>query len=341
MHKPLHIDGSMGEGGGQILRSSLAMSLCLGKAFHITKVRASRKRPGLQPQHLAAVRAAAQISAAELAGATPGSRELTFAPQAVTAGDYRFATGTAGSVTLVLQTVLPALLSADAPSRLELSGGTHNPLAPSFDFIRHAFLPLINRMGPRVTARLLRPGFYPAGGGVMQVAIEPARQLKPLRIPVRGPVMAQTASALVSHLPLHIADRELQVIGSELGLPAQHMQAREVTSASGPGNVVTLVIRSRHITEVFTGFGRRGVRAETVASRLVERVRRYLAAGVPVGEYLADQLLLPLALSGGGSYVTLRPSRHTTTNIAVLQQFMATRIDCTELGPDRWAIALH
>jgi RNA 3'-terminal phosphate cyclase (ATP) len=341
MRKPLHIDGSLGEGGGQILRSSLAMSLCLGKAFHITNVRASRKRPGLQPQHLAAVRAAAKISAAELAGATPGSRELTFAPQAVTAGDYRFATGTAGSVTLVLQTVLPALLSADAPSHLEFSGGTHNPLAPSFDFILHAFLPLINRMGPRVTARLLRPGFYPAGGGVMQVAIEPVRQLRPLRIPLRGPVMAQTASALVSHLPLHIADRELQVIGSELGLPARHMQAREVTSASGPGNVVTVIVRSRHITEVFTGFGRRGLRAETVASRLVERVRRYLAAEVPVGEYLADQLLLPLALSGGGSYVTLRPSLHTTTNIAVLQEFMATRIDCTELGPDRWGVALH
>ena len=233
------------------------------------------------------------------------------------------------------------MLNADRPSHLELSGGTHNPLAPSFDVILHAFLPLINRMGPRVTARLVQPGFYPAVGGVMQVAIEPARQLKPLRIPEGGPVMAQTASALVSHLPLHIAHRELHVIGSELGLPAEHMQAREVTSASGPGNVVTVAIRSRHITEVFTGFGMRGVRAETVASELVECVRRYLAAEVAVGEHRADQLLLPLALSGGGSYVTLRPSLHTTTNVAVLQQFMSLQIDCRELGPDRWGIELH
>lgn len=341
MTKSLHIDGSQGEGGGQILRSSLAMSLCLGIPFHITGVRASRRKSGLQPQHLAAVRAAAAISAAELEGATPGSGELTFAPQAVRPGHYRFATGTAGSATLVLQTVLPALLTADRPSHLELSGGTHNPRAPSFDFMQLAFLPLINRMGPRVTARLIQPGFYPAGGGVMQVDIEPVPRLMPLRLPERGPVMAQTATALVSSLPLHIAHREIHVIGRELGLPAEDMQAREITSARGPGNVVTVIIRSHHITEVFAGFGMPGIRAETVASRLAERVRRYLDAGVPVGEHLADQLLLPMALAGSSSYLTLSPSLHTTTNIAVLQQFMAREIDCNRLGPDRWGVELH
>ena len=339
--KLLTIDGAMGEGGGQILRSSLALSLCLGEPFHMTKVRATRKNPGLQPQHLAAVKAAAGISAAGLEGATLGSGELTFAPHAVKPGHYHFATGTAGSATLVLQTVLPALLTAGRPSHLELSGGTHNPLAPSFDFILLAFLPLINRMGPRVTARLVQPGFYPAGGGVMHVDIEPAPQLKPLQLPERGPVLEQTACALVASLPLHIAHKELHVIGSELGLPGENMQVREITSAPGPGNVVTVVIKSRHVTEVFTGFGVRGVRAETVASQLVQCVRRYLTAEVPVGVHLADQLLLPLALSGGGSYVTLQPSRHTTTNIAVLQQFMALKIDCNELGPDRWSIELH
>ncbi len=337
----LNIDGSMGEGGGQILRSSLALSLCLGKAFHMTRIRATRKRPGLQPQHLAAVKAAAEISAAELEGATLGSDELTFMPQAVQPGRYHFATGTAGSTTLVLQTVLPALLCAERPSQLELSGGTHNPFAPPFDFIELAFLPLINRMGPRVAARLIQPGFYPAGGGIMQVDIEPARQLMPLELMERGAVIAKTARACVSHLPLQIAQRELDVIGPELGLSGEDMQAREITSASGPGNVVTVVIRSQHITEVFTGFGIRGVRAETVAKQLVQRVQHYLAAGVPVGTQLADQLLLPLALAGGGRYVTLRPSLHTTTNIAVLQKFMALRIECRELGPDRWCIELQ
>jgi len=337
----LTIDGTLGEGGGQILRSALALSLCLGKPFRMTRVRAHRKKPGLQPQHLAAVKAATEIGAAELEGAALGSGELTFAPQAVKPGDYRFATGTAGSATLVLQTVLPALLTAERPSHLELSGGTHNPLAPSFDFLQLAYLPLINRMGPRVTARLLQPGFYPVGGGVMQVDIDPAAQLKPLQLPERGAVMEQTACALVSHLPLHIAQRELDVIGAKLGLPAENLQAREITTASGPGNVVTVVIKSRHVTEVFAGFGMRGVQAEKVASQLIERVCRYLAAEVPVGEQLADQLLLPLALAGGGSYVTLRPSLHTTTNIDVLGQFMAVRIDCKELGPDRWRIELH
>ena len=339
--KLLTIDGAMGEGGGQILRSSLALSLSLGTAFRIIHVRATRKKPGLQPQHLAAVMAAAEISTADTSGATPGSGELTFAPHAIKPGDYRFATGTAGSATLVLQTILPALMSADGPSHLELAGGTHNPLAPTFDFLEQAFLPLINRMGPRVTARLLQPGFYPAGGGIIHVDIEPAPQLKPLQLSERGAVVGKSASALVSHLPLQIAHRELQVIGAELRLGADDLQAREITSARGPGNVVTVIIRSRNITEVFTGFGMKGVRAETVASRLVEGVRRYLAAEVPVGELLADQLLLPLALAGGGSYVTLRPSLHTTTNIAVLQKFMALQIDCTELGPDRWSIELH
>ena len=336
----LTIDGTLGEGGGQILRSSLALSLCLGRPFHMTRVRAHRKKPGLQPQHLAAVTAAAEIGAAELEGATPGSGDLTFAPQAVKPGHYRFATGTAGSATLVLQTVLPALLTAERPSHLELSGGTHNPLAPSFDFLQLAYLPLINRMGPRVTARLLQPGFYPAGGGVMQVDIEPAAQLQPLQLLERGEILEQTACALVSRLPLHIAHRELDVIGSELGLPAENLQAREITTAAGPGNVVTVVINSRHVTEVFTGFGMRGVRAEKVAAQLAERVRRYLAAEVPVGEQLADQLLLPLALAGGGSYVTLAPSLHTTTNSDVLGQFMTVQIDCKELGPDRWRIEL-
>ena len=337
----LRIDGAMGEGGGQILRTALALSVCLGIPFHLTRVRAARRKPGLQPQHLAAVMAAAEISGATLEGANPGSGELTFDPGAVQPGSYRFDTGTAGSASLVLQTVLPALLTAAGPSQLLLSGGTHNPLAPSFEFIALAFLPLIRRMGPRVTSRLLQAGFYPAGGGSLQVDIEPVSRLQALHLPERGAVIEQRARAAVSHLPLHIAQRELRVIGAELGLAGEHLEALELTSARGPGNVVSVIIKSEHVTEVFTGFGERGVRAEIVATRVAAPVRRYLAADVPVGELLADQLLLPLALAGGGSYVTLRPSRHTTTNIAVLRKFMALQVDCEELGPHRWRIALR
>ncbi len=346
MNKPgkrqlLRIDGSMGEGGGQILRSALALSLCLGKPFRMTRIRAARRKPGLQPQHLAAVRAAAAIGTAEVTGAVQGSDELTFIPQAVQAGSYRFATGTAGSAALVLQTVLPALLTAARPTQLELSGGTHNPLAPPFDFIERAFLPLVNRMGPRVTARLLQPGFYPAGGGIMQVSVEPARRLVPLELTERGALLRQSACAVLSHLPRHIAERELGVIAAGLGLCGDDLQVQEISTAAGPGNVLTVSVESEHVTEVFTGFGMPGVRAETVADGVVQAVQRYLAAGVPVGEHLADQLLLPLALAGGGCFDTLQPSRHATTNIAVLQQFMAVAVDCEERGPDRWRIRLH
>jgi RNA 3'-terminal phosphate cyclase (ATP) len=323
----------MGEGGGQILRTSLALSMCLGTPFRITRIRATRKKPGLQPQHLAAVNAATEICDAELDGAEPGSGELTFVPHHIKQGQYKFATATAGSATLVLQTILPALLTADGLSHLELSGGTHNPLAPPFDFIASAFLPLINRMGPKVSAQLIQAGFYPAGGGIIEVDIHPARRLNPLVLMERGNIIEQRACAAVAHLPLHIAQRELRVIAEGLGLHEECLETREYTTAFGPGNVVSVTINYEHVTEVFTGFGERGVKAETVAARLVQRVRRYLAAEVPVGEQLADQLLLPLALAGGGRYVTLKPSLHTTTNIAVIRAFMDLPIECTELGP--------
>ncbi len=334
----LNIDGAMGEGGGQILRSALALSLCLGQPFHISNIRATRRRPGLMPQHLVAVKAAAVIGEAEVQGATQGSRELEFIPHGTKPGDYHFDIGTAGSTTLVLQTILPALLTAAAPSRISLQGGTHNPLAPPFDFFERAFVPLINRMGPRLQAHLKRPGFYPVGGGVVEVSIEPAPTLQTLTLLQRGPILSQHAWAMVSRLPAHIAQRELKVLGDQLGLPSKTLEVRQV-EAKGPGNAVTLMIESEHVTEVFVGIGERGVTAETVAEGVVTAVRRYLAAEVPVGEYLADQLLLPLALAGSGSFVTLRPSRHTTTNIKVVELFTGIRLACDELGHDRWRIS--
>src|ERR1051325_4105851 len=205
------IDGSFGEGGGQILRTSLALALVTGKPFRIERIRAGRKNPGLLRQHLTAVNAAAQIGRAEVAGASIGSRELTFAPQAVTAGSYHFAVGTAGSATLVLETVLPALLIADGPSALVLEGGTHNPYAPPFDFLDKTFLPLVCMMGPRVAARLERHGFYPAGGGKFIVDIEPAARLGRIELDERGDITGRRARALIANLPRQIAERELSV----------------------------------------------------------------------------------------------------------------------------------
>jgi RNA 3'-terminal phosphate cyclase (ATP) len=184
----VRIDGSAGEGGGQILRSALALALATGRPFEITNIRAGRKKPGLLRQHLTAVTAAAAVSGTQAPGARLGAGELRFTPGAIAPGEYRFAVGTAGSTTLVLQTVLPPLLVARGPSTLILEGGTHNPYAPPFDFLAKAFLPLVARMGPRVEAVLERPGFYPAGGGCIRVRVEPAPRLERLDLLERGEI---------------------------------------------------------------------------------------------------------------------------------------------------------
>src|SRR3954466_3092396 len=180
------IDGAAGEGGGQILRTSLGLSLVTGQPFRIVNIRAGRKKPGLLRQHLTAVQAATQIGDAVTDGLEMGSLEVVFRPERVRSGEYRFAVGTAGSTTLVLQTVLPALMLAGKPSRLVLEGGTHNPFAPPFDFLVQTYLPLLARFGPQVEAKLLRPGFFPAGGGRLEIDIQPIAKLHPHDLPVRG-----------------------------------------------------------------------------------------------------------------------------------------------------------
>jgi RNA 3'-terminal phosphate cyclase (ATP) len=325
------IDGSAGEGGGQILRTSLALSLCSGAPVRFTRIRAGRARPGLMRQHLTAVRAAAEIGRAEVSGAEIGAAELTFRPRAVTPGAYRFNVGSAGSTTLVLQTVLPALLAASGPSELVIEGGTHNPGAPPFDFLERAFLPLLARLGPRVTARLEARGFYPAGGGRLHVTVAPA-PLGRLDLPERGEIRERSVTAVVANLPAAIAHRELQAAAEILGWDRGALHAEVLKNEPGPGNVVTVAIESEHVTEVFTGFGEKGVSAETVAGRAASEAKRYLEAGVPVGEHLADQLILPMAIGGGGSFSTTAPSSHTTTQIDLIERLLGARIAIVPAG---------
>lgn len=331
-HRALTIDGSHGEGGGQILRTSLALAIIRGKAVRIERIRAKRDKPGLRRQHLMAVRAAAAISGGKLKGDEVGSRELEFYPQVVQPGDYRFDIGSAGSTTLVLQTILPPLLLADGPSTIELIGGTHNPFAPPVDFLEQAFVPLLNRMGAQVALTLERPGFYPVGGGRLHVQIGGAGRLAPLVLVDRGEIRRRLSRAAVSNLPDHIGRRELATVAAQLDWPEECLELRRYQGSHGPGNIVTIEIESEHVTEVFTGFGRRGVRAETVAGEAIAEAMRYLDAAVPVGEHLADQLLLPLALAGGGEYVTLPPSLHVTTNIEIIRQFLDVPIAIEEVG---------
>ena len=337
--KMITIDGSFGEGGGQILRTSLSLSLVTGKPFSIYNIRAGRKKPGLMRQHLTAVNASAEIGQAAVDGNRIGSREFTFEPGPIRSGDYHFAIGSAGSCTLVLQTVLPALLTAGGPSEIKLEGGTHNPFAPPYDFLEKTFLSVINRMGPAVGAVLQKPGFYPAGGGRFRVSIQPA-PLNRVELLERGKMIDAKVRASVANLPVSIAHRELAVIAEKLKWDKERLEAIEVENAQGPGNILTVEIESENITEVFTGFGQKGFSAEKVAKRTAKSVQEYLAFDVPVGRYLADQLLVPMALAGGGKFRTLSPAMHTKTNVEIIKKFLDVEIKIVEDDWNKWEIEI-
>jgi RNA 3'-terminal phosphate cyclase (ATP) len=333
------IDGSAGEGGGQILRTSLALSLVTGRPFRIENIRAGRQKPGLLRQHLTAVQAAAAVSGARLSGGELGSRTLSFEPSTVRGGDYRLAVGTAGSATLVFQTVLPALLRAPTRSRLTLEGGTHNPYAPPFDFLAKTFLPVIRRMGASVEVRLEQYGFYPAGGGRFVVDIDPCPALGPLTLCDRGPVRVH-AKALVASLSENIAKRELGIVRERLGLDRSLCRIDSIDSSVGPGNVLMIVIDGEPVVEVVTGFGIKGITAEKVAADACDEAERHVRGDVPVGMHLADQLLIPMALAGSGSFRTLRPTAHTQTNGDVIRQFLEVSISIEQESADVYRITV-
>jgi RNA 3'-terminal phosphate cyclase (ATP) len=334
----LEIDGAMGEGGGQVLRTALALSICTGTPFCINNIRAGRKKPGLRRQHLTAVRAARDISGAQIDGDEIGSMRLHFLPNEVQAGHYYFSVGTAGSTTLVLQTILYPLLLAKGESHLTLEGGTHNPFAPPFDFIAHSFLPIINQLGPTVSAKLERYGFFPKGGGQLQIHITPSDQLNGISLMARGKMIASQAKALITGIPEHVAQRELQRVAEKLSWPKNCLHHCPLPTATGPANVLLLSVESEQVTEIFTGFGQRGIRAETVADRTIKKLTDYLDVNVAVGEYLADQLLLPLALAGEGEYTTLAPTPHTLTHIEVIKAFLPVSITNTQMRKGVWEI---
>lgn len=322
-----------------MLRTSLALSLITGQPFEMVQVRANRSQPGLRPQHLMAVKAAQAIGRAEVTGDQVGSSHLTFTPGTVTAGDYHFAIGTAGSTTLVLQTIFPPLLLASGPSTVTLEGGTHNAHAPPFEFLDRVFVPIINRMGPSVSVRLEQYGFYPVGKGRILAAITPSAGLQPIEILERGPLERQAGWVVSAHLPQHIAEREVDVLARSLDWSPALLHTHMVSNSISPGNVVFLEAHFAHIAELVTSMGARGVPAEMVARQAAAEMRAYLAHEGAVGEHLADQLLLPLALAGGGTYTTGRPSRHTTTNMDVIRQFLPVQFDVSQHGT-HWRITV-
>lgn len=332
----VEIDGSMGEGGGQIVRTALSLSLVTQTPIRLSQIRAGRSTPGLRPQHVAAVRAAAEIGDAEVSSIDQGTRRLTFQPSSVTPGRYVFDVGTAGSAILVLQTVLLPLLTAHRSSRVTVTGGTHNRSAPPYDFFARTVVPLLERMGPTLSVTLDRPGFYPKGGGRCTTDVHPTDSLSRLELTERGAFRSSRLRAIVANLPRHIAEREIAAVRDALSLDIDETRI-ETPSSLSAGNAIILELHFENVTTVVSAIGEKGVPAEEVATDLVEEAHTYLSAEAPVGPHLADQLLLPLALAGGTiRTTTLTP--HTHTNAAVIERIMGDRFAIAEVE-DGWRVS--
>ncbi|WP_431112765.1 RNA 3'-terminal phosphate cyclase [Variovorax paradoxus] len=327
----IELDGSQGEGGGQILRTSLALSVATGQPVAIEKIRAGRAKPGLMRQHLACVNAAAEISGAQVEGAELGSQSLRFVPGPVRAGDYSFTIASAGSCMLVLQTVLPPLLLAAGPSRVQLRGGTHNPMAPPFHFLERAFAPLVRRLGADLQLALRRCGFYPAGGGEVDATIVPSADgLKPFDLVERGALLSGHAECLAPGLARHIAARELETLGKAMGWSGDQLRVGTARQNEGPGNALLATLAYEHVTEVFTAFGEKTLSAEQVAHALVRELRDFQKSQAAVGPHLADQLALLLGLAtwqsgGAAAFTCSEVTEHTRTNCAVIERFLPVR----------------
>lgn len=334
VESPVEIDGSSGEGGGQILRTSLALAMITGRPLRLRRIRAGRPKPGLRRQHLACVEAAAQLCHGKVEGAALGSQDLELIPGPITGGVLELDIGTAGSTTLVVQTILVPALAAGVELRAVFRGGTHNPLAPPFEFLDRVYLPHLRAMGADVTLALDRHGFASGGGprdgvhGQLTVTVGACGALRPIEIVAAGPITARHATAILARLPTHVADREHAVVQQRLGFQAIECEVREVRDG-GPANVLLLEVERAEGRELVVGFGEKGLRAEVVAQRACDELARFLAAGVPVGEHLADQLVLPLAVAGGGRFRTLPLSSHATTNIDTVRRFfdIAIRVE--------------
>lgn len=320
--------------------------MALGRPFRLVNIRANRPKPGLKRQHLACVRAAQRICGAEVTGDSINSTEICFAPGSVRPGEYCFDIGSGGSCTLVLQALVPALLTASGPSRLTVTGGTHVPFAPPFEFLRDTLFPWLEKLGPRCSAHMDQPGFMQIGGGKITAEIDPVPALKPLKACACGAFTGADGHIRLYNLDAGIAEREKAALLAEslreLGLAEESLRVEtKACAVEGPGNVLLVTVRRESGTTVCTGIGQRGVAAETVARRAADRALSFLRAEVPVEKHLADQLLVPLALAGGGTFLTEKPSSHTKTCMELLPLFTNITARAAQQNAKAWLITLQ
>ena len=338
----LTLDASHGEGGGQVVRTALALAVARQREVALTGIRAARPRPGLQPQHLTVVRALAAVSGARLTGDRLDSTELTFAPGALRAGDYRFDVGeirgSAGSVALLFQALLLPLVLAGRPSRLTLVGGTHVPWSPTVHYLADVFLPVLAALGVRAWVRLVRWGWYPRGGGEIEAGVDPAPGWPGLDWAARAGALRLSGLSAVSRLPAHIAERQRRRAVERLaarGLEAEVAIARD-EAALGPGTCLVLCAEADVGRGGAGALGRPGLPAEAVADHAVDDLLRFVDSGATVDEHLADQLVPFLALARAPSVFTCpRVSRHLETVAWVVEQLVPARIAWDGAAPAR------
>jgi RNA 3'-terminal phosphate cyclase (ATP) len=330
MSKLIEIDGGLGEGGGQVLRTSLALALITGKAFRLRNIRAKRSRPGLQAQHLMSVKAAAQIGQARTRGACISSIDLTFEPGPVAPGKYHFKIGTAGATSLVLHTIYLPLALAGGESTVTIEGGTHVKASPCYDFLSRTWAPYLRTLGGHVGVKLERVGFYPRGGGMIHAHIRPIERLLPFAGMTTTAIKTATIVIGVAGLPAHVGDRLAQratMLLRNLGLK---METRRETWTGGPGCMLGVELPTEPAPTFLFALGEKGKPAEAVADEAASQVDAFLnAQPLGVDEHSADQLLLPLALAQGTSQFRVAAlSSHLLTNADIIGHFLERRIEC-------------
>jgi RNA 3'-terminal phosphate cyclase (ATP) len=327
--KAIVVDGSYGEGGGQIVRSALSLSMATGRPCRLVRVRANRSKPGLGHQHLTAVRASAKISAARVEGANLGAQEFSFTPGPVRAGDHRFDIGTAGAATLVLQTVLPALAGAEGNSRLLITGGTHVPWSPPFHYLDQVFCPMLEALGFPCRIAIRRWGFYPKGGGEIEAVVTRGNPVAEIILDEPFRLQRLAGISASSRLPEHVRARQARQLEARLrgaGIGVE-ITVPEVTALS-PGSFVFLCAQGHRSAAGFSSLGERGKPAEKVADEAADALLRFLGSKAALDPHLGDQILIYLAMIPGSHRLTVSEvTEHLLTNVWVTEQFLPVRFE--------------
>lgn len=330
------IDGAYGEGGGQLLRTSVALSAITGQAVHVYNIRAKRSEPGLAAQHLTAVKSVGTLCDAQIEGLEIRSREICFQPGPLRGGQFDFNVGTAGSITLVLQAALPVAVTSGEKLHIHITGGTDIRAAPPLDYFRYGLIPILSRMGVNATIYLLRRGYYPRGGGEVVVEITPSWPLRPLTLDTTGSLLTIQGHAHIAHLPMHILQRMAKSAGAELSIfPPSDINFSETESnkAYGAGGAIVLIARMEHTLLAASATAQKGVRAEQLGFEAGRLLREEILSGATLDMHAADQVLIYLALAGGNSRFYARQfSSHAATTQWLLEQFLPVHFVISQAG---------